>query len=306
MELNKTAANRLAREMAKLVSDRRLFRAERMDKLRAMGGRAVAEMGGSIAPGDVKGAEVDILRVLHSDDRATPEQYAAQVQRAMRSMRDQDNHGAKDFLTPIWNKKHNKNLPHLFSIQAARQSMQRDGTLKYTWTRGSGLADVKSTGHWGSDAAKPVDPDEMVTLIHGGGQRAVNDFLAGKWHGYKLEDRGRGLQVHPVLDKHLPIDENIGARARYYAQHGSIRHLDQPVVLTARVPARYLDRAVNGYEAGLRSEAVQHLQDVKVERFNPGRSWAASGVDSGRDYSRMPAKQREFYEGIDRFAGHWA
>jgi hypothetical protein len=108
--------------------------------------------------------------------------------------------------------------------------------------------------------------DDMVFITHGGGYNSVADFLEGRSIGYPLEgDSGFGLQVHPHKDDDaVSVSETSSREVKDYSVK-AYDHFDRPCRFSAWIPARYLEQAPNGYEAGLKAENVTHLEDVTIE-----------------------------------------
>jgi hypothetical protein len=106
------------------------------------------------------------------------------------------------------------------------------------------------------------DPEAWIEISHGGGYYYLQDFLTGKEKGYPLERGGLGIQVSP----------GTSDRDEYYALRGAPKHFDLPARLTGKIQAKYLDRANNAYEAGLRPEFVQHLEKVTCEKISYSKS----------------------------------
>jgi len=135
---------------------------------------------------------------------------------------------------------------------------------------------------WGTNfTRRKIDPDKPIRISHGGGLFHILEFLTGKAKGYSLEEGcqfdktdntkkikwfmqgdGQGLQVSP------DVPSSGSDRDAFYANNArSLRFFDYPAQLMATVKPKYLDNAVNGYEAGLRSEMIDLLTDVRVKRF---------------------------------------
>ena len=107
-----------------------------------------------------------------------------------------------------------------------------------------------------------IDPEKEVWIIHGGGFDNICNFLAGRTLGYRLEEGSvPGMQVHPCEK----LREVPRVRLLYYANRGAARSLDRPCIFSAKIKAKYLDKAPNSYEAGLRSNFLRFLTDIHIE-----------------------------------------
>jgi hypothetical protein len=109
--------------------------------------------------------------------------------------------------------------------------------------------------HW--TGGKDQSGDEDITISHGGGFYHILDFLRGRSVGYPLEKGGLGLQVSPNNDPKLEL-------ACGYAHNNPPSHFDTPTMFKAKIPAKYLLRAPNGYEAGLRPEVIPQLKEIEI------------------------------------------
>lgn len=107
-----------------------------------------------------------------------------------------------------------------------------------------------------TEAAKHrnISGDTEITIKHGGGFHYLTSFLLYKEKGYHLEHGGLGIQVAPIRSD----------RETYYANTACAQTLDRPVIFSARIKAKYIENAPNGYEAGLRTESIRHLKDVQI------------------------------------------
>lgn len=102
-----------------------------------------------------------------------------------------------------------------------------------------------------------IDSEDEIIITHGGGFHHINAFLRKVSYGYRLEQGGIGIQVNPTMATH--------ARCLIYADRsGPSDSLDTPAILLATIKAKFLHRANNSYEAGLRSEHLEHLRNVQV------------------------------------------
>ncbi|MDF1797264.1 MAG: hypothetical protein P1U63_12080 [Coxiellaceae bacterium] len=128
-----------------------------------------------------------------------------------------------------------------------------------------------------SKSIDPVADDDMVTIMHGGGRQFILDFLQKKISGYDLELGGKGLQVHPLTGDEADIVNDLETRksnfkygrSASYASTASARYADDAAIFIAKIPAKCLRAAPNGYEAGLTQDVLSKLQDIQLISANP-------------------------------------
>jgi hypothetical protein len=122
-----------------------------------------------------------------------------------------------------------------------------------------------------------VYSNTVCQSVHGGGARLLKLILTGKHPGYDLENSNddgksaKGIQVHPNI-KH-PIDsygEDAVDRSRETYSPRSEYYFDTPSLLFLRIEARYLDSQQRDYEAGIRSEFLEHATDFRLENLVTG------------------------------------
>lgn len=123
--------------------------------------------------------------------------------------------------------------------------------------------------HWGKH--KSITEDTPVPFSHGGGFFHIIKFLRGGSHGYNLECPGIGIQVSPETHKH--------ARDGMYAEKAKL-HVDYPARLSGTIKAKYLDSAPNGYEAGLRANFIDFIEDIVITRLDTGKVYQIGTVDN--------------------------
>lgn len=113
--------------------------------------------------------------------------------------------------------------------------------------------------------AEKFTPTADVRFSHGGGFFHIIEFLEGRTIGYPLEAQpdARGIQVSPLAE-HLEFHD----RDNYYANTACSNHIDYPARLTATIQAQYLDSAPNLYEAGLRAEFIDKLENIVITRLD--------------------------------------
>ncbi len=142
--------------------------------------------------------------------------------------------------------------------------------------------------YWGEKAKGEdrVGPDEWVYILHGGGREHVDSFLAGKGKGYRLEEGGVGIQVSPIRADSLSdgrLIRHLMSRTKVYAKKGATSYVDTGTVFCAKIQAKHLHAANNGYEGGLTSANVEHLQKLSPDEcrvfFNPADSAAYAASD---------------------------
>lgn len=132
--------------------------------------------------------------------------------------------------------------------------------------------DMRPVSRWGDP--KEVNDEDVINISYGGGLHYLLSFLQGREKGYKLEDSGNGLgiQVSPVKHKESSkVNEIENPYIRYSSIDYSLRHgrkfFDTPVLMRAKINARFLRAVNNNYEAGLPADSVPHLSDVKIEEI---------------------------------------
>jgi hypothetical protein len=105
------------------------------------------------------------------------------------------------------------------------------------------------------------NPDDMIEVRHGGGQRYLRDFLSGKSKGYGLEGDARsGIQVHPMRPG--TQEGAINDRTRYYAERAAGSRFDRPAIMTGMIRKGDLVAANNGYESAILNPS--HIQNAKI------------------------------------------
>lgn len=101
------------------------------------------------------------------------------------------------------------------------------------------------------------ESDDLIDISYGGGQRFLQDFLNSEHIGYAHEAQGKGMFV--------TVDPTMN-RDTMYAIRTPLQYFDDPVVLTARIAKRHLQRVnYNSYEAVLPQKSVKHLQNVTIK-----------------------------------------
>lgn len=129
-----------------------------------------------------------------------------------------------------------------------------------------------------------IPADKLLRLEHGGGIYCLADIWARTSSGYGLLNGGYGLQVHPLdpapaEGSRIPTAVNP-ERVKYYADYAPRYYFDRPCALTGTIPACFLDtanemgfdstgkrvsRTSRLYEAGVRTENVDHISDIGIQ-----------------------------------------
>lgn len=149
-----------------------------------------------------------------------------------------------------------------------------ENTNKYSKKTNAGIARAKSySGRWSH--TKQINDSEIYHISHGGGFRFLKLILLGQHEGCNLEhQQAKGIQVHPNDE---PYD-----RLRYYGKYSRVG-FDTPAVLTFDIGVGYLDGQTNMYEAGIRSEFLQHGKNFKLENTTTGEIIEAETLEKLRE-----------------------
>lgn len=150
-------------------------------------------------------------------------------------------------------------------IQLAMQ-VQEAFFLQYGWLLDPQLP-VARPERWKKST---TNPEALIEFSHGGGFFYILKFLKGETRGYRLERAGTGIQVSPQTLAH--------SRDEFYSGK-AYRHFDYPARFSARIKAKYLDSANNGYEAGLRPEFIEFLEDITIKRFDTGATYTIKSIE---------------------------
>lgn len=105
--------------------------------------------------------------------------------------------------------------------------------------------------------------EQTIYCSHGGGFFFLSDFLSKNRPGYRLEYEGRGIQIHPRTGPEQFWNISRESREEYYSS-SSHAYGDYPARLSFEIQGQYLDRAPNCYEAGLRQDFIDHMQNIKL------------------------------------------
>ena len=126
----------------------------------------------------------------------------------------------------------------------------------------------KKDDTWGGNVkSSGVGKEDNVVINHGGGKHYLEHMLKtkNKSMGYKLEgDRGTGVQVHPMTKKYKNYKAESSDRINYYSTKAG-KYGDVPAKLTGKIKSKYLTRANNDYEAGIKTENLKHLRHPRVK-----------------------------------------
>lgn len=131
---------------------------------------------------------------------------------------------------------------------------------------------------------KRYGPEDYVGIMHGGGKRHIEKWLAGNTPGYPLDGHPleRGIQVTP-LHKHDPnMRLLVGGTDRTYSSKAHT-FLDTPARLTARIKAKYLKPGYSASESQLPTENLKFLERVKVRAVPTAKRLADNPFD--HDYA---------------------
>lgn len=159
------------------------------------------------------------------------------------------------------------NLQEIANVFKQAMQEQENYIIETGWRKMQSSTDARRY-HWGANFGKK--PDEQFNISHGGGYFNILEFLLGSYEGYQLEPNSYynavGLQVSPN------VSPPGGHRDDWYASRAADPRkcfFDSPARLFATTRAKYLDRADDDhdYEAGLRSEFIDKLHNVKVTKF---------------------------------------
>lgn len=146
----------------------------------------------------------------------------------------------------------------LRSILDRTKAIQEEHFLQAGWVQYPSLPEDRPP-HWGQDNG--IKGEEIIPFSHGGGFFYALQFLTGKIQGYHLELGGKGIQVSPG-----GLED---PRDQFYAGR-SVGHMDYPVRISGKIKAKYLDSADNDYEAGLRPDFIDFIEDLKITRLDTG------------------------------------
>lgn len=129
------------------------------------------------------------------------------------------------------------------------------------------------------------DCNDDIAISHGGDFWHLIDFIMGVSHGYKLEGQSAiGVQVHPhTLDsKHrgaVVSAEMMSREFDYAFRRVASRVAGQPARIAGVIPAKYVDKANNGYEGGLRYEMLPLLTDIYLINVDTGQVYTAANFE---------------------------
>ena len=121
-----------------------------------------------------------------------------------------------------------------------------------------------------------IDENQLIDISHGGGRYNLKKFLNGQISGYPLERcSDTGIQVHPhynSVDGFNYKDTELykGLKRREIEEYSltSLRFLDLPARLTAKIPAKHMIAANNVYECGITASSVSELVEPKITVLN--------------------------------------
>jgi|GEM_PF-4864676 len=160
-------------------------------------------------------------------------------------------------------------------LSAASMAMHRPHSPDPT---GEVILPYEESQYYSKDQdGKPIGPDDLILVSHGGKFEYIQKWLNGA-KGYNLEmirdaPYSRGIQVTPLFrieDKRQLVSKSYMKRAAEYAQKEHVHKPltpeqekewkeGNPVIVYFVMQARYLQRAANGYEAAIRDEVRSHI-----------------------------------------------
>jgi len=119
------------------------------------------------------------------------------------------------------------------------------------------------------------EPDQWITIIHGGELQFLMSFLSGQSKGYPLEYQktAKGIQVRPMHESREEHFQHMQQSCKFYARSSSAERLGYPVYLTAKIKAQYLDSAPNIDEAGLRFCYISELKNIHIELISQQKNY---------------------------------
>ncbi len=128
-----------------------------------------------------------------------------------------------------------------------------------------------------------ISPNKNIYCSHGGGWWFLQEFLNQKNIGYPLEhNKGYGIQVH--ANENLRESYTREKRERTFYTESAFKRFDQPAIFHFQIKAQYLDSTANGFEAGLRFQFLEHIQDCKLENLQTGE------IIEAKDYKELLEK----------------
>ncbi|WP_163370590.1 hypothetical protein [Endozoicomonas acroporae] len=122
-----------------------------------------------------------------------------------------------------------------------------------------------------SETGMVLDENQLIDISHGGGRYYLKKFLNGQTSGYF---HGKcspiGIQVHPhyTLFDGLNNDKDIKRREIEVYSQTSLKFLDLPAQLTAKIPAKHVITGTFGYEGIIKASSVSELVEPEITVLN--------------------------------------
>lgn len=126
-------------------------------------------------------------------------------------------------------------------------------------------------------AEETGDPEQKISISHGGGSRYLTAFLNGENRGYTSEAEGIFVSI------------NSQSRDFEYARRTPLWRFDTPAILTAQIAAKYL-YIVNhngDYEAVIKPEDADKIEvktirriDLRSYPFEERREWLTAALEA--------------------------
>lgn len=160
----------------------------------------------------------------------------------------------------------NNTVQDLLSILKQAKAEQEYHFLTYGCFQYPNLS-CKRPAHWGQHSN--ISENTKVPFSHGGGFFNIIKFLTRERIGYPLEKPGKGIQVSTETHQH-PRDTTYAEKA--------LQYFDYPARLSGTISAKYLDSAPNHYEAGLRSNFIEFIEDIVITRLDTGKEYRIGTV----------------------------
>ncbi len=160
---------------------------------------------------------------------------------------------------------HDETIQQFIESLNQLQDAQEYDALHYGWYTYPNSIKTRPS-HWRHEK---ISGDTYVEFSHGGGFLHILKFLTKKTEGYRLERPGLGIQVSP--------GDRENSRDKFYSERSS-SHFDYPARLSGTIRAKYLDSANNGYEAGLRSNFIDFIENIVITRLDTHASYQIGTV----------------------------
>ena len=119
-----------------------------------------------------------------------------------------------------------------------------------------------------------IDENQLIDISHGGGRYYLKNFLNGQSGGYPLARSSfTGIQAHFSFVDGLAYDETkdyVALKKREIEEYSqtSLRFLDLPARLTAKIPAKHMIAGEFVYECGIPTSSVSELVEPEITVLN--------------------------------------